>query len=659
MLQHRPAPAVQTGRRAAPPAAPTLTALAAALLLAACGGAGEPAATPTTAAVITLSGSVAVGAPMTDGRLRVIDAAGTVVAQNVAIDANGRYAAITLTGQAPWRIEACGYTGPNYQCLYSVAQAAGTANVTPLTNAMLLLASGQSPETLMTGTAAGLTANSLATAQTSLLGALAPVLADAGVSATLDLVSGALDAGSRTGYDRVLDAVGVSTGVDGQAFVQIVPRLGSGNLYLEQGSAPVGQLANNSQGAQLSLQGLEGLFRNMTLAVRNADTCSAANGGMATLLASNAALSMDDGEPLSGPAAVGAGLCQFLAGGGGEPVRLGSRFLSPTLGRCDFSGSAPVCGVSFVLQDTDGNIEPVGEGMGVTFEANAWKFKGDLLPLTLHASARVQRNRRVDGTQVVESYSRALAFDIPALNGLACAKVAQRGADGAPVLLAYFKPHAGGDLRRLSVWRGGTDGASRSLDPALGNTRNSDDTWIQLPQGDTGDAAVRNFFRGGRSVTVTLHSDSDCNAAFQVAGRSSFDVDVEGVPPVWSELPNMPWPTLTDTAAAALRSLAVSASASGNYAAAWNFSRGSMGVGELTFCSNRAECGQGGVGRVGEARLRGAATSGNVTVRPGPVALAADSYKMLAIYGRTSDGIGLQSNHMSCSAKAAGLDCDR
>jgi hypothetical protein len=635
-----------------------LSALCIALLLAGCGGGSgsdapvAPVAPPPT----TLSGTVAVGAPITDGKLRVIDANGAVVVADHAIAADGTYAAFTLTGPAPWRIEACGFVGPNYACMRSVAQAAGTANVTPLTEALLLLASGQQPETLMTGTATGLNANTLAAAQDTLRTGLAPVLADAGVSATLDLVSGTLNAGSRTGYDRVLDAVGVSTGVDERPFVQISPRLGSGNLYIEQGSTPVGALATSSAAAQLPLAGLEGLFRNITRAAATSSSCGDANIGMATLLSSSASLSMDEAEPLRGPAQVAAGLCTFLAGGDGEPVRLGARFLSPTLGRCDFTGDVPVCGVSFVLQHTNGDVEPVGQGMGVTYEAGAWKFKGDLQALNIQASARVQRDRRIDGDTVVDSYSRALAFEVPALPGLACAKIGQRTAAGAAVTLAYFKPHAG--ARRLSVWRAANDGSSRSLDPAVGFTRTADDTWTMLPQGDDGDAAVRNFVRGGRTVTVSLYSDEACSVPFNVAGRSSFEADVEGVPPVWSALPGLPWPTLSTAASGALRSLALEPSASWNLAVSWGYTRGSVGVDGLTFCSDRALCGEGDSGRLGEANVRPGATAGTVTVRNGATALGAGSYKMLAVYGRTSEGVGMQSNHMSCPTVAAGVNCE-
>jgi hypothetical protein len=640
-------------------------ALAAALagLLAACGGGGETAAPvaappPPPPPPQTLSGSVAVGAPMTDGRLRVLDATGAVVAADVVVASDGSYPAITLTGTGPWRLEACGYTGATYQCIQSVALAAGTAHVTPLTSALMLLASGQSPDSLMSGTAPSLNATALAAAQGTLRAGMAPALTDAGVGAALDLVAGALTAGSRTGYDRLLDAVAVRTGVDGQPFVQIEPRLGSGNLFLQPGSAPVGSLATDSAAARLPLAGLEALFRDMSNAIRTAATCTDASTGLAASMASDASFS-GDGEPITGAAAVGAALCGFLGGGGGEPSRLGSRFLSPTLGRCDFSGAAPVCGIGFVLQGSDGSIEPVGQGMGVTYVGGAWKFKGDLLPIAIRASARVQRDRRVDGAAVLDSYSRALSFEIPAFSGLACARVAQRDAAGAAVTLAYYKRHDDGDLRSLSAWRSSNDGASRSLDPATGSTRSGDDTWLMLPEGAAGDTAVRNFFRGGRNVTVALFSDTACSTPFNVAGRSSYEVEVEGVPPVWASMPGLPWPSLDAASTAALRSLSLAASASTEFSAAWTVASGRVGVNGMSFCSDRARCGDGDTGRLGEAGLRGAATSGRLTVRNGASALAEDAYKMLALYGGTADGAGLQSNHMSCPAVPAGQPCDQ
>src|SRR5262249_34015270 len=99
--------------------------------------------------------------------------------------------------------------------------------------------------------------------------------------------------------------------------------------------------------------------------------------------------------------------------------------LSPTLGRCDLSGNAPLCGVSFTLQDPNGGVQPVGTGMAVTKENGAWKFYGDLLPLPIYASAKAQRTLRIDTANPVVNYDRAFAFEVGAVAGLACAKVAQ------------------------------------------------------------------------------------------------------------------------------------------------------------------------------------------------------------------------------------------
>ena len=396
--------------------------LAAALLLAGCGSdAPDTTAAPATQ---TLAGTVAVGAPITDGTLRIVDATGTVVASGIAVDADGRYRIPELAGTAPFRIEACGYAGPNYQCIYSVAQGPGTANVTPITTAIVLLASGQSPAALMNGASAALSPTAVDGAQATLRDGLASVLAAGNVPATFDFVGGTLAAGSRTGYDKVLDAIGVNTGVDAdKPFVQITPRIGTGNLYLEQ-NLKVGTLVSDAGAGTLSLGGLETLFRNMTAAMASGSACGNTTTGIVAQLATIARINGEDGESLQGPAQVAAGLCGMFE----EEGLFGSKLLSPTLGRCDLGGANPVCRVSFVIQALDGSVEPVGQGMGVTQEGGTWKFVGDLDALGIHASAK-----------------------------------AQRDADGHDVTLAYYKRYGPGTVRRLSLWTQDAFGNGRRL----------------------------------------------------------------------------------------------------------------------------------------------------------------------------------------------------
>lgn len=629
----------------------TSVSLASLLVLAGCGGGGaSPPAVdtaPVTPEAVTVSGSVAVGAPITNGKLRILDASGAVVASDVAIDAEGHYAAVTLTGPAPYRIEACGYAGPNYLCVYSVASGGGTANVTPLTTATVLLAAGQAPDALMSGSAPALTSASVASAQDQLRSSLASVLTSAGVGSGFDFVSGALTAGSRSGYDGVLDAIGVTIGQDTSAFVQITPRLGSGNLYLEQGSSS-GSVSAAPSAESLQLSGLETLFRNMTAAVADATACSSETIGIQRSLAANAQISMD-GNAAVGAAQVAQGLCGFFAQGDGNTPMWGSRLLSPTLGRCDLSGAAPVCGVSFVLQSQAGDVMPVGSGMAVTQENGVWRFFGDLLPIEIHASAKAQRTRRIDTVTPVIEYDRALAFEVAAVPGLACAKVAQRDAGNALVTVGYYKRHLpAAEQARLSLWTTDGQGMGASTDPLVGATRSADDTWIALPQGSAGDTLIRNFYRGGRSVTVSLFSDRDCTAPFSIGGRSSFDVDVDGVPPVWAAMENLPWPELDADSQAALRNLAIGSGASGSLHAGWTFARGPLGLNDLTVCGDRGACGDGGSGRLGSRSLRPSARDATASLQNRGSAVGADDPKTLALSGRNGEGMDLQSNYSSC-----------
>ncbi|MBC7956048.1 MAG: hypothetical protein H7Y33_09295, partial [Cytophagales bacterium] len=458
-------------------------------------------------------------------------------------------------------------------------------------------------------------------------------------------------AGSRSGYDRVLDSIGVNTGVDGSPFVQITPRLGSGNIYLDQ-TTTAGTVTVATGASSLSLTGLETLFQGMSAAMQNANACSHVSTGMASFMAANARMSDDEGNALTGGAQVGAGLCGMFA----SNEMFGSRLLSPTLGRCDLSGANPVCRVSFVMQSIEGSVEPVGQGMGVTRESGVWKFLGDMDAVQVHASAKAQRDVTYQNGNTSITYARAIAFDIPAVSGLQCAQVTQRDASQVAVTIGYYKRYATGTVRRLSLWQQNTMSNQRSLDPLVGALRSSDDTWVTLPDGTEGDAVVRNFFRGGRTVTVSLFSDDNCSVAFSVAGQSSFEVEVEGVPPTTAQLPNLPWTDLTPTAKQALFDLTLAANASGSYPAAWSFSHGPIALNGATFCIDRAQCGDGSPGRISvDRRFAPGVTSAAITLNNGSTSVEPASYKMLALYGRTGDGLDLQSNAIACPP--GGAEC--
>jgi len=624
-------------------------------MLSACGGGSDAAPAPAPApspSPAHLTGSAAVGAPMTQGTLRVLDATGAVVAHDVTINADGTYDAGALTGTGPWRIEACGYTGANYGCIYSVAQAAGTANVTPLTTAMITLATGHTPDTLMADGAAAPSGSALTAAQSQLQTGLAGTLSDAGVPANFDFTTGSLAAGTRNGYDRILDVIHVTTGNDDGAFVQVQPRLGDGNLYLTTGST-TGTITTSAGAAALPLGGLETLFDKMTAAAASATTCTDANIGLGTVVSSDAHMSMGDGGGMNGGAAVAAGLCQFFShGDGGSGAMWGAKFVSPVLGRCDLSGSAPLCAVSFAIQDTDGGVQNVGSGIGVVYRDNRWQFYGDLLPIAIYANAAVQRGVRVDDPTTPVQYGRALQFDIARTDGIACAVL--RARDDAHSTIAIYKPYSN-DVSRMSLWM--TDGFdnSPSMDPAAGTLRGSDDTWLQLPEGSAGDDVIRTFYRWGRTIDVSLYSDTTCATPAAVQGKSTFSVDVDGMPPVNSALAGLPWGSLTADTVTALEALTLDAGSDATFTAAWTFSDGVTGFEQNTFCISGG-CGDGSDSRIGDTRVRPGVRS-NATPLHSVNAVAAGDFKMFTLGGRDATGMNIESTFFSCTSQAAGQMC--
>jgi hypothetical protein len=657
------------------PRASARTAASALLMaLAACGGDGGGSTDNDSASAPTISGTAAVGAPLSAGVLRVVDATGAVVADQVALQADGRFSGVRLVGTGPWTLEACGYAGAHWTCVYSVAQRGGTTHVTPLTSALVLLATGRSPEALP-GAGAGVDPTALTTAltvalpaaQEALRGALAPMLADAGLSPDVDLFGGELVAGSRMGHDRLLDAVQVHTGVDGVPFVQLASRLGGGTVYLTPGAPALGALSADAAAVTLPLAGLQTLFARMSAAIASAEACAHPGTGLATTLAADASLSLG-GAAAAGADDVALTLCGLLGGdtGGNTLARWGSTFVSPVLGRCDFEGADPVCSVSVTLRDAEGGIQTLGEAfeptVAVVFRAGQWWLKGDRLALPIRAGARVQRDLRFDTATPVIRYRRTITIEIPAVPGLACARVSQRDAAGQPVTLAFFKPHGAGGTapERLSLWSTGAQRHEPSLNALAGATHSGDERWVELPAGEDGDATIRRFHRGGRSLLVDLFSDADCATPTAHGSRSRFDVELSGVPPVSSALAALPWPELGDGSKTALRQFSTTANAVHTLDTAWGFALGPMAVSQVAMCSDRARCGEGDVGRIGHAAVRSvagaAARSAAVRVQS-PFALRAGDWKMIALSGRNGDGLGLESNFLSCPATPAGQPC--
>lgn len=183
--------------------------------LAGCGGGGSgSASTGTSVTQVALQGTAAVGAPMANANILVIDTKGATA--TATADSNGQYT-VPVTGMtAPLAILASDPTGVD-ETQVSVVSSMGTtstivANATTLTTAVsALLTSSGNPSDLASnsGTLAAVTPASVAAAVSNLKVALSSILTANNVNAaTFDPIGTPFTA-DHTGLDGVIDAVQV------------------------------------------------------------------------------------------------------------------------------------------------------------------------------------------------------------------------------------------------------------------------------------------------------------------------------------------------------------------------------------------------------------------------------------------------------------------
>jgi hypothetical protein len=588
--------------------------------------------------------------------VRVLDPTGKAIGAAKPVTATGNYGPIALTGSGPFRVEACGSLGDKPSCVWGVTNGGGTLNLTPLTSAITVLASGQTPDTLMTGALQSLPDADLATAQTQLRTALGPALTDAGLASDFDLLTGALTAGAHTGYDRVLDSVSVSFGYDTKAFVSLGARLGSGTAYLEPGTSQ-GSLSFDAGAAAVDLTGLDSLFGKMITATANVNACQSTQTGLSTLFDANVRASIDAvSSPFSGPTQAAQVICLRLNGVLGEgEVMFGGKLLPTTLGRCDFGAGDPLCRVSFVYLTAKGFQRRLGVEQAAVKRPTGWTFLGNRLEVQATAVARQVLTRRVDSA-APDSYARYLDVSIPAIGVsgggvLQCARVSQKDTSGADVPLALFKKVGSADY--LSLWSVSSNDATPSLDPFSGATRGSNVVSVPVPNGADGDAIARNFARAGRALKIELFQDSVCGAPLGGLDGASISVDVAGLLPISAvSQSNQPWPVLAAASATSLASMKGSSGAKVNYGPIWTYLRNGLALNRAQVCTDTS-CNT----KLADLELTATALSAALTVNLGTSALSENAYKLLRLTGRTQDGLVLQLDSQSCSAQTTGLPC--
>ena len=629
---------------------------AAVILLGGCGGgSSNPAATaPASVApppvvvapapVTTLAGTVAVGAPMLNATVTVKDANG--VTRTAAAASDGSYSGLSTAGLvAPFSVQACGLVDGNYTCLYSVVAQAGTANVTPLTHATVALALGSDPAGVFAATAptAPPSAADMDAQKSKLKATLANLLAKAGIT-DIDFATTPFSA-DRTGMDKVLDSIKVSSGIDGatsKAFVQMEGKIGAGNVFLNKDAAAAVALPV-ATGADVDLKGISTIFvKGMSFAISAPDqaTCVSRMNG-ANIFDDSFSLEIDKGVVATKTTAA-AMICQFADMG----KLLGGGVANPVLRDCDFTSDVnrKICTVGFTLVNGEASFD--GAELSVVLRPGIdWKLIGNDSPYRIHIGAAVQRMVRVDlpatAANNAPMYTRALTFDINGSDGVSAtgiraAKVYQRDLDGSGWELT--------PLVTLTL----TDACIAQLQPnttarlGLGSCGSS---WLSL--GDTGDTAtaaargdmlIDNFYKRGRKVKVELFNNVAATGVPIVVIKR-----VDGLPPKAAALAGFPWlevDAATKTALVALDGTAAT------FNVAWT-KNPTVSAKDVSLCI-AGNC--QGAGSAGHESIINGHASQLIALVNKPTSAAA--FKSIGLYGRTADQLGVATNYVSCGGAA-------
>ncbi len=618
---------------------------ACAALISACDG--DTTTAPTPVAPSSMSGTVAVGAPMLNAVVTIKDALGATVSGSA--DADGNFSGLSVSGMtAPFRIEACGLVGGVNTCYYSVVDKAGTANVTPLTHAAVSLALGQDAAAMFdpAASAAAPSDTTLAAKKQNLLDALAPVLTAMGLPTTVDFASDAFSA-NRTGMDKLLEAVKITTGSDAAAsgpastFVQVEGKIGSGNVFIGSDGTKSGTIVADTAGLNVDMTGISTLFATMSSAIGAADVTSCVS-RMAGIFDPLFSLRMDGGTPLTASTAAN-GICTMASLA--TPSLLGGVVANPVMKDCDLTGADKICSVGFEIVKGDAVFAGAELSIVQRSGSTAWTLLGQTAADQIHIGAAVQRTLRVDIVDLNPSYTRALSFDVSSFDGTVhAAKVYQRSVDGTgwdttPIVSLDDTPPCSTPV--ASRVR-----ALRLYSPRLTIVGSCDSSWLSLDNfgGDLagGDALIDAFYKRGRVVKVDLFSDP---AATQLS--ATYMKRVDGVPPKAAALSSIPWLELegaTKTALVAYDGTTAS------FTASWA-GNASVSPKDITLCLAGGCSGSAMAAHSEIDGKRNGSTTKTLTWSLTPS--GASAYKQISLYGRDREQMGVSSNFISCGGAAS------
>lgn len=209
------------------------------IAIAACGSGGDnpPPATGSISGKVTLSGTVATGAPLANAQITIKDKNGVTI--TTTTDEFGKYTGADVTTlTAPYLMRVLNRAGTGY--LYSVGSAGGTANIHPFTDLIIrnwYIVAGSDVDTEFSGTliAANLpTVAGINTIASVIRSILLPSMNSAGVATNFNMLTTPFDAVPTDPFDQVLEQTNVAiSSVGVVTIVAVAPISGGTSILLD------------------------------------------------------------------------------------------------------------------------------------------------------------------------------------------------------------------------------------------------------------------------------------------------------------------------------------------------------------------------------------------------------------------------------------------
>jgi hypothetical protein len=396
-----------------------------ALLVVACGG-GSGSTTPVAGVTSQLTGTVATGSPLTNATVSLIDAKGNY-SSSVAVSSDGTYSLPTTGLTAPFVIKATGYNGTTEISLYSVATTSNqVANVTPLTQALAVLATQVTPDSIYLGTSPIPTltnfSTALNTATVTLQAALSSAVTDVmnTPSSSVDFIKTPFTA-NHSGFDKLLDNLQVDTTYQNSGTTQ-VPTI---NLSNKANSG--GFISLLSDGTSSGSLGAVGTFTNYdtsgisTLLGQISALVNASNftpGSWSSITPGvNGSYFYDTGLSLAGflnkISALPQGSTVSTSFIPQKCYKPSSSITNPSGYR--YSGNDLVCDIQGTVLRSDGTIQTNFQTSVLQFNtAGSWKIMGNQSYVNYGVQTFIQKYIRLDGVSLTpaQTYSSGLHFGI-------------------------------------------------------------------------------------------------------------------------------------------------------------------------------------------------------------------------------------------------------